>query len=81
MNSLTHTSDPAICVWTCEAHGRTVTDAANEFCRTYWQEPRTLKRHLGPGFQFRLVDGVASYRVVSIPATADRPALYGVIRS
>lgn len=81
MDPLTTTFDPATCIWTCDAHGRTTTDVADEFCRTYWQGPRRrMRRHLGPGAQFRLADGVASYRVVAIPATTTRPAMWGVVR-
>lgn len=48
--------------WQCDSYHKTAEAAADEFCRTYWAEPRRRGR-LGKNGCFRLIGGVADYRV------------------
>lgn len=67
------------CIWTCEARNLAPEDAANEFSRSYWQEPRRRRRMDADG-RFQMYGEWATYRVVAIPATSPHAALYGIVR-
>ena len=49
-------------VWTVDAYGRTIQQAANEFAETNWQSPRKATK-VEPDGTFKLKDGVSTYRV------------------
>lgn len=53
-------------IWQREGAHYTVRTAANEFARTYWQEPREIVKWTplpGNAAAFQVKDGVATYRV------------------
>lgn len=48
-------------IWSTLAHGKTAREAANEFARTCWQEPRKIGRFLID--RFKLVEGAFWYEI------------------
>jgi hypothetical protein len=49
-------------IWQVDSYNKTAKSAADEFARTYWQEPRKI-RGLKPDGTFKVVGGVRTYRV------------------
>lgn len=49
-------------VWQVYGYGRTAKDAAQEFARTHWAEPRKITGFKLDG-TFKLVRGLRTYRV------------------
>jgi hypothetical protein len=50
-------------LFSTEAHNKRAHDAAAEFAKTYWREPREIEAYDYDADTFTLVDGAAEYQV------------------
>src|SRR5688500_6668456 len=60
-------------IWQTESHGKTIEQAANEFARNNWSNPRKVKS-ISPTGEFSVVHGWNTYRI-KLDSTK-RPAVY-----
>lgn len=70
-------------IWSVDAHGRSLNDAACEFAATFWDKPRraiwmTACPAAGQG-KFRVSEGRATY-TARLVQESGRPAVYQVTR-
>jgi len=70
-------------IWSVDAYGRTLRDAASEFAATFWDEPRraiwvTACPAAGQG-KFRVSEGRSVYFICLVKQTG-RPDVYQVTR-
>lgn len=70
---------PENCLWTYD--GSVSAGAVAEmFAKRYWNKPRKLDGPVKPDGTFKVVDGVATYRVELVPATRWRRGLWAIVR-
>jgi hypothetical protein len=50
-------------IWQCEKYDVTAKEAIEQFCRSYWAQPRRHHK-IQPDGTFKMVGGLATYRCV-----------------
>ncbi len=58
-------------IWQCDAYGRTLASAANEFARTYWDKPRKVENlqadpNENNAATFQVKEGLATYSIYHV---------------
>ena len=72
-------SSEPVDIWSVDAHRLTLNDAAEQFARSYWKEPRKLKAKPTADGRFQMVGGWQTYRI-RLDKTCNTPAQFIVER-